>query len=153
MIAQAIADLFHARPAGRGRWTAQCPAHRDRSPSLSIREGEAGRVLLHCHAGCTLPAILEAAGLRMADLFAGPLPTAEQARPVALERARRDAEASARRKAHGAVCDRLRKLEAVCDSLGEQLARQPDSGAMAQLFHAAMDKLRMVEARELELRP
>jgi len=28
-----------------------CPAHRDRNPSLSIRE-DGGRVLVHCHAGC-----------------------------------------------------------------------------------------------------
>ena len=40
-----------------GRWhgdygTARCPAHDDRSPSLSMRDGEAGSVLVKCHAGC-----------------------------------------------------------------------------------------------------
>jgi hypothetical protein len=89
----------------------------------------------------------------MGDLFTGPPPTAEQARQSAQEHTRRDGEARARRAAHGAACDRLRKLEAVCNSLGERLARQPDSGAMAELFHAALDKLRTVEAAELELRP
>lgn len=39
-----------------GRWfgekgSARCPAHKDRSPSLSIRDGRNG-VLLYCHAGC-----------------------------------------------------------------------------------------------------
>ena len=31
---------------------ARCPAHPDRTPSLSVREGVDGRVLLHCWAGC-----------------------------------------------------------------------------------------------------
>jgi hypothetical protein len=44
-------------------------------------------------------------------------------------------------------------LEAICNSLGARLARQPDSDAMAELFHAALDKLRAAEQRETELRP
>ena len=31
-------------------WSACCPAHDDRNPSLSIREGSDGKVLIHCHA-------------------------------------------------------------------------------------------------------
>jgi hypothetical protein len=38
---------------------AQCPAHDDRTPSLSLREGE-DRVLLYCHAGCTYAEIMKA---------------------------------------------------------------------------------------------
>ena len=34
-------------------WMARCPGHEDRHPSLSIREGDDGRILIHCHAGCT----------------------------------------------------------------------------------------------------
>jgi 5S rRNA maturation endonuclease (ribonuclease M5) len=44
---------------------APCPAHQDRDPSLAIRE-EAGKVLLHCHAGCAqrdVIAALRARGL------------------------------------------------------------------------------------------
>jgi hypothetical protein len=29
-----------------------CPAHNDRSPSLSVVDGVNGRLLVHCHAGC-----------------------------------------------------------------------------------------------------
>ena len=36
----------------RGGWMAQCPAHDDRSPSLSIRDGNDGTALIHCFAGC-----------------------------------------------------------------------------------------------------
>jgi len=52
-----------------GKWLrsygiARCPAHDDRDPSLSIRDGRDGRLLLHCHAGCDFTDILAAAGLR-----------------------------------------------------------------------------------------
>lgn len=50
---------------------ASCPAHSDRKPSLSVTRGE-GRVLIHCYAGCKFPSILQALGLRKADLFIGP---------------------------------------------------------------------------------
>ena len=45
-----------------GRWngssgSARCPAHDDRSPSLSIRDGDNGRLLTCCHAGCSPEAV------------------------------------------------------------------------------------------------
>ena len=43
-----------------GAGLARCPAHEDRAPSLSIREGEGGRLLLHCFAGCVFAEILDA---------------------------------------------------------------------------------------------
>ena len=50
-LAEAIArSLERARPNGQG-WMACCPAHDDRTPSLSICDAS-GRVLVHCHAGC-----------------------------------------------------------------------------------------------------
>lgn len=52
-----------------GRWTACCPAHDDRSPSLAIREGEDGRVLVHCFGGCDIHSIVQAVGMDMGDLF------------------------------------------------------------------------------------
>ena len=36
-----------------GYGMAHCPAHEDRSRSLSYRWTEGGRLLLHCFAGCT----------------------------------------------------------------------------------------------------
>jgi putative DNA primase/helicase len=50
-------------------WQARCPAHEDRKASLSISRGDDGRVLLHCHAGCTPEAIVQALGLKMSDLM------------------------------------------------------------------------------------
>lgn len=48
----AVAARLHARPTGEGQWLARCPAHADRTPSLAIRDGEGGRVLVRCWAGC-----------------------------------------------------------------------------------------------------
>ncbi len=49
---------FSARLAGvkgsGGQITARCPAHDDRHQSLSVREGDGGRILVKCHAGCAI---------------------------------------------------------------------------------------------------
>lgn len=60
--------LPDAKKSGSG-WSACCPAHDDRQPSLSIAEGDDGRVLLKCHAGCPVDAICAALGLKPTDLF------------------------------------------------------------------------------------
>ena len=48
-----------------GHWhgsygTARCPCHEDRTPSLSISDGEDGRLLVNCFAGCDPVEILRA---------------------------------------------------------------------------------------------
>lgn len=50
-------------------WVAQCPAHDDRNPSLSVGRGKDGRVLLHCHAGCSPRDILDGIGLDPQAMF------------------------------------------------------------------------------------
>ena len=60
--------LQGVKKSGEG-WQAKCPAHEDRNASLSIREGDGGKLLIHCHAGCTPEAIVAAVGLKMTDLF------------------------------------------------------------------------------------
>jgi hypothetical protein len=66
-----VAQLSHVRQRGKG-WEARCPAHDDKGPSLSINEGDDGRVLLHCFAGCSVHDITVAIGLTVADLFDRP---------------------------------------------------------------------------------
>lgn len=56
-----------SRKQGPAGWT--CPAHDDTRASLSVKEGHDGRVLLNCHAGCDLDAVLGALGLVIGDLF------------------------------------------------------------------------------------
>jgi putative DNA primase/helicase len=47
----------------------QCPAHDDSFPSMSLSEGEGGRVLIYCHAGCPTNEILESLGLGFVALL------------------------------------------------------------------------------------
>lgn len=63
-----LGRLERVRKSGRG-WTAKCPAHEDRTASLSVAIGDDGRVLAHCFAGCAAAEVASAAGLTLADLF------------------------------------------------------------------------------------
>lgn len=51
------------------RYVARCPAHPDKSPSLSLSRGKDGCALVHCYAGCETRDVLAAVGLEMRDLF------------------------------------------------------------------------------------
>ena len=65
MTAETIAKALGGRKAGSG-WSARCPAHDDRTPSLSLRETGDGKVLVRCHAGCDQDEViahLKASGL------------------------------------------------------------------------------------------
>lgn len=75
-----LSRLARVRETGHGRWLACCPAHDDRSPSLSIRELPDGRILLHDFAGCETGDVLAAIGLTVADLFPDAVPV-HRARP------------------------------------------------------------------------
>jgi hypothetical protein len=63
-----LSTLEGAKKAGKG-WSALCPVHDDRRASLSISQGDDGRTLVHCYAGCTPEAICAAVGLTLADLM------------------------------------------------------------------------------------
>lgn len=63
-----LSKLPDAKRNGTG-WQSPCPAHDDRRPSLSVAEGDDGRAVLHCHAGCTAEAVVAALGLNLADLM------------------------------------------------------------------------------------
>jgi hypothetical protein len=59
--------LSNVKAYGKG-WRALCPAHDDHHPSLDLAEGQDGRVLLKCRAGCSYEAILRALGLDPKDV-------------------------------------------------------------------------------------
>jgi putative DNA primase/helicase len=63
MTAETIAKALGGHRAG-ATWMARCPAHDDRSPSLSISAGEDGKVLVRCHAGCAQRDVIAALGRR-----------------------------------------------------------------------------------------
>jgi hypothetical protein len=71
-ISRALSALGNAgcnpRRSGDG-YSARCPAHDDSAPSLSLSEGNDGRVLIMCQAGCHTEDVVARLGLGMADLF------------------------------------------------------------------------------------
>lgn len=76
-----LAHFQAVRKVARG-WTAECPAHDDRSRNtLGLALGRDGRRLVKCWAGCTTREILHAAGLHAVDLFED-----DPARPIARRR-------------------------------------------------------------------
>ncbi len=69
MTAAEFAERVGARRRGSSWWV-RCPVHIEKTASLSIREGDDGRVLLWCF-GCNADRedLVEGFGFEMADLF------------------------------------------------------------------------------------
>lgn len=92
-----LSRLDRVKQTGPGQWVARCPAHDDRRPSLSIREADDGKILIHDFAGCDAYAILGAVGMDFTDLFPDdpargsggipkkPMPYAEALRCISFE--------------------------------------------------------------------
>jgi hypothetical protein len=64
-----VSQLQFCKETSPKKWMARCPAHDDNSPSFSIKELDNGRVLIHCHAGCTPESIVDSLGLNLSDLY------------------------------------------------------------------------------------
>ena len=60
--------LDKVRQTGPGKWIARCPAHQDKSPSLSVLD-TGTRTVIHCFAGCEAEDVLAAVGLGWRDLY------------------------------------------------------------------------------------
>ncbi len=92
-----LSRLDRVKSTGPGRWLACCPAHEDKSPSLSIRDLEYERTLVHCFGGCSVQEVVAAVGMSLEDLFPPrelghaarrerrPFPAADILRAVAFE--------------------------------------------------------------------
>jgi len=66
-----LSKLAGVRKTGEGSWVACCPAHEDKTPSLSVTEKE-GNVVFHCFAGCEPAAIVKSMGLEWKHFFKEP---------------------------------------------------------------------------------
>jgi hypothetical protein len=64
-----LPHLHRVKRTGPCKWLACCPAHEDATPSLSVKEGDDGRLLLKCWAGCSVDEVVGSLGLTLADLF------------------------------------------------------------------------------------
>lgn len=60
--------LDGVKRAGKDSVIARCPAHSDKSPSLTVKDiGD--RLLVHCFAGCSSHDVVSSLGLELSDLF------------------------------------------------------------------------------------
>jgi hypothetical protein len=118
-VARVLERLDGVRHTRRGA-LARCPGHQDARPSLAVDEGDDGRVLMTCRAGCRTSDILAALGLRFTDLFPPRTGAASWMAPRSrtlddADQARRDVLAEARRQQ--ARRDRHAELNAEADSI------------------------------------
>ena len=60
--------LSKVKQTGSGKWVACCPAHEDRSPSLSIRQAD-DKILIYCFAGCDVDDVVGSVGMSLSDLM------------------------------------------------------------------------------------
>lgn len=91
-----LARLERVKQTQAGQWIARCPAHTDKSPSLSIKQCDDGTILLHDFGGCSPSDILAAVGLELADLFPKRLkPRTPEERKAAAQAFKRDSWRSA----------------------------------------------------------
>lgn len=79
MIDAILSRLEKVKRTGRGSWLACCPAHEDRTPSLTLREADDGRILVHCFGGCSFESISSAVGVELDAWF--PKKPLEHVRP------------------------------------------------------------------------
>ena len=68
------------------QFIACCPAHDDSTPSLTIRDGDDGRILVYCHGGCSNADVINV--LKTMDLW--PSPTREENHPRSVSSSREE---------------------------------------------------------------
>jgi 5S rRNA maturation endonuclease (ribonuclease M5) len=69
MLTEAFLERLEGVRGNGSGWTARCPAHDDRTASLSIRDA-GDQTLIWCHATCNTEEVLEAMGLDWSALWA-----------------------------------------------------------------------------------
>lgn len=111
MTTEALLELLDGVKRTARGWSSRCPAHNDKSPSLSIREGDDHKILLRCFAGCTIENICSALHLQKRDLF--PRQSSEQIRTAQRARQRREQAKVQASRFLGARTDLFREAERV----------------------------------------
>lgn len=64
-----LSRLNKVKRSSSNSWVACCPAHEDRTPSLTIRDAGDGRILIHCFGGCATEDVLGAVGMTWEDVM------------------------------------------------------------------------------------
>lgn len=123
--------LDQVRHTSRG-FVSRCPGHRDQSPSLSLREAEDGRILLHCFAQCDVHQICAALGLEVRDLYPDGQRDSQHIRAAQEQRQRRE---HAQHRVH-----QLKGAEATVQREADALIRASSLIPLEQLSDGQLDK-------------
>lgn len=67
-VRDALATAGCRPGSGDASFTARCPAHEDRNPSLTVSRGDRQPVVVNCHAGCSSDTVVSALGLAWSDV-------------------------------------------------------------------------------------
>ena len=128
------------RHVGKDKWIARCPAHDDRTPSLTITQSH-DRALITCWAGCRSKDIASAIGQTLADWFDEPR-TRSRSRDLSAERRRRAYAGLEgwRQWTLNKTCAALRKADRLAASAFAHLGTNPNSdtawSTLAKAYHA-----------------
>jgi hypothetical protein len=128
------ADIVKALGGRNG--LARCPFHDDRSPSLSVSDGNNGRILVKCHAGCGQREVIDA--LRRLDLWpedAGEPPFLTEAERE--RRCRQEAERENQRLRRDAFIERTWR------QAWSEATQAPGSPIERWLRHRAIDRRKL----------
>ena len=112
MILDALLPMLDAvQQRSNGRWSARCPAHDDRTPSLQVTSGDKA-ILLKCWSGCRLEDICLALGIEQRDLFFDQCDaTPQQRQAAARQRDRQRQQQATRARKQGRRTDALREAD------------------------------------------
>ncbi len=102
VTAESIYSILGGEPKANGGYMCHCPAHDDKTPSLSVDDGKNGLTLVKCMAGCSQEAVIEALKARVAwyDTKGGSTHT-ESRKPVQTTSEEREKRARAKANAAG----------------------------------------------------
>ena len=139
--------LYGVRPRNSGKWISRCPAHEDRSPSLTIAEGERG-LLLKCWAGCTLQEITVALNVSIKDLFFDTARTTGERRQAIEQRRQAKAREQAAHLANGLRMDALREAEALIHSACGISIEQWPNGKLNMALERLAEAYQLLESEE-----
>lgn len=145
MTALELARILKGRRYAKGRYMARCPAHPDRTGSLSITEMPDG-VRVHCFAGCAQKSVLNAMVLDWRDLKPNRRVDPEIVRQIREQTAKYEASEKHRRWLKNEALHQASVWSAISDGLGSLLAGFPEDKRLSSYFHRALSLQRHFEA-------
>jgi putative DNA primase/helicase len=108
--AQTISEALGGKRSGSG-FLSRCPAHDDRDPSLRISDGDNGKPVVKCHAGCDQKAVI--AALQEKGLWPESEKKLSKQELEAIQqatRAKQTARLAEQRKRHNQAADKAKKI-------------------------------------------